>query len=48
MYTVGGVDIYVHKYLGPETGAGDSVESGNYDPTEPNYTSQDPLFIQDI
>ena len=20
MYTVGGVDIYVHKYMGPETG----------------------------
>jgi hypothetical protein len=48
MYTVGGVDIYVHKYLGPETGAGDSAESGNYDPTEPNFTSQDPLFIQDV
>lgn len=48
MYTVGGVDIYVHKYLGPETNAGDSVESGNYDPTQPNFTSQNPLFIQDV
>jgi len=48
MYTVGGLDIYVHKYLGPETGTGDSEESGNYDPTQPNYTFNDPLFIQDV
>lgn len=48
MYTTGGVDIYIHKYLGPETNAGDSAESGNYDPTQPNFTSQDPLFIQDV
>jgi hypothetical protein len=48
MYTVGGLDIYVHKYLGPETGTGDSEESGNYDPTQPNFTSTDPLFIQDV
>ena len=48
MYTVGGLDIYVHKYLGPETNSGDSVESGNYDPTQPNFTSTNPLFIQDV
>jgi len=48
MYTVGGVDIYIHKYLGPKTGEGDSVESGNYDATQPNYTVTDPLFIQDL
>ncbi len=48
MYTVGGLDIYVHKYLGPKTGTGDSAESGNYDPTQPNYTFEDPLFIQDL
>ena len=48
MYTVGGVDIFIHKYLGPKTGTGDSVESGNYDPTQPNYTFEDPLFIQDV
>ena len=48
MYTVGGMDIYVHKYLGPRTGEGDSAESGNYDPTQPNYTFDDPLFIQDL
>ena len=48
MYTVGGVDIYVHKYMGPKTGEGDSAESGNYDATQPNYTTEDPLFIQDL
>jgi len=48
MYTVGGLDIYLHKYLGPRTGTGDSAESGNFDPTQPNYTFEDPLFIQDL
>ena len=48
MYTVGGLDIYVHKYLGPKTGTGDSAESGNFDATQPNYTFEDPLFIQDL
>jgi len=48
MYTVGGVDIYLHKYLGPRTGTGDSAESGNFDPTQPNYTFDSPLFIQDV
>jgi hypothetical protein len=48
MYTVGGVDIYLHKYLGPRTGTGDSAESGNFDPTQPNYTFDNPLFIQDV
>lgn len=48
MYTVGGVDIYLHKYLGPQTGAGDSAESGNFDPTQPNYTFDSPLLIQDV
>lgn len=47
-FTVGGVDIFVHRYLGPQTGTGDSTESGNYDPTQPNYTFEDPLFIQDV
>jgi len=48
MYTVGGLDIYLHKYLGPRTGTGDSAQSGNFDPTQPNYTFEDPLFIQDL
>ena len=37
MYTVGGLDIYVHKYLGPQTGGEDSAFSGNYDITQPIY-----------
>jgi hypothetical protein len=48
MYTVGGLDIYVHKYMGPRTGTGDSAESGNFDPTQPNYTFENPLFVQDL
>lgn len=48
MYTVGGLDIYIHKYMGPRTGTGDSAESGNFDATQPNYTFEDPLFIQDL
>ena len=48
MFTVGGVDIYIHKYLGPRAGIEDSAESGNYDATQPNYTTEDPLNIQDL
>jgi hypothetical protein len=48
MYTVGGLDIYIHKYLGPKTGGEDSVDSGNYDATQPIYNSDNPLFIQDL
>jgi hypothetical protein len=45
MYTVGGLDIYVHKYLGPQ-GAGQ--DNGNNDATLPNYDSTNPLFIEDL
>lgn len=45
MYTVGGLDIYVHKYLGPQ-GAG--TDNGNNDATIPNYATTDPLFIEDL
>ena len=48
MYQVGGLDIYLHKYLGPKTGGEDSVESGNYDATQPVYSQENPLFIQDL
>jgi hypothetical protein len=44
-YTVGGLDLYVHKYLGPQ-GAGQ--DNGNNDATLPNYPTTDPLFIQDL
>ena len=48
MYTVGGLDLYIHKYMGPKTGTGDSVDSGNFDATQPNYSIENPLFIQDL
>ena len=43
MYTVGGLDIYVHKYLGPKTG-----DVGDNDATLPVYDQQNPLFIEDL
>jgi len=47
MYTVGGVDIFVHKYLGPEATADlSSAETG--DATQPAYSSENPLFIEDL
>jgi hypothetical protein len=48
MYTVGGVDVYLHKYMGPQTGGEDSAFSGNYDATQPVYDTQSPLNIQDL
>ena len=45
MYTVGGLDIYVHKYLGPQ-GAG--TDNGNNDATIPNYATLDVLHIEDL
>lgn len=48
MFTVGGLDIYVHKYMGPQTGGEDSAFSGNYDITQPIYETQSPLNIQDL
>jgi hypothetical protein len=43
MYTVGGLDIYVHKYLGPKTG-----DVGDNDATLPVYDEQNPLFVEDL
>jgi len=43
MFTVGGIDIYVHKYLGPQTG-----DPGDADATLPVYDQQNPLFIEDL
>ena len=48
MYTVGGLDIYVHKYMGPQTGGEDSAFSGNADATQPVYDELNPLNIQDL
>jgi hypothetical protein len=47
-YTVGGLDVYLHKYLGPQTGGEDSALSGNADATQPVYDTQSPLNIQDL
>ena len=43
MYTVGGLDIYIHKYMGPATG-----DPGDADTTLPVYDTQNPLFIEDL
>lgn len=51
MYQVGGVDLYIHKYLGPKPHGDDSssVEyNGTQDATQPAYSSENPLFIEDL
>jgi hypothetical protein len=48
MYTVGGLDLFVHKYMGPQTGGEDSATSGNFDATQPIYDELSPLNIQDL
>lgn len=40
--TVGGTDLYIHKYLGPQTG------NTSIDYTQPNYDVLSPLNIQDL
>jgi hypothetical protein len=47
-YTVGGLDIYIHRYMGPEAGGADSALSGNFDATQPTYDTVDVLNIQDL
>jgi hypothetical protein len=47
-YTVGGLDIYVHNYMGPDTGGTDSALSGNADATQPVYEDLSVLNIQDL
>lgn len=44
MFTVGGVDLYVHKYMGPIA----KDDAGNADATLPKYNSSNPLFIEDL
>jgi hypothetical protein len=46
MYTVGGMDMYVHKYLGPIVDT--TANPGNKDATLPVYTQENPLFIEDL
>ena len=45
-YTVGGLDIFVHKYMGPIVDTTDNP--GNKDATLPVYNSENPLFIEDL
>ena len=45
MYTVGGLDIFIHKYLGPKVLDG---ADSNPDVTQPKYDSTNPLIIQDL
>jgi hypothetical protein len=42
MYTVGGTDLYIHKYLGPNA----STPSSDY--TQPQYDALNPTNIQDL
>ena len=42
MYTVGGTDLYIHKYLGP------SNQGPSIDYTQPEYDALDPTNIQDL
>jgi hypothetical protein len=46
MFTVGGIDIYVHKYLGPIVDPAQTNNPG--DATIPTYNSTNPLFIEDL
>ena len=50
MYQVGGVDMFIHKYLGPQIHGDDSssVSGGTQDATQPAYSSESPLFIEDL
>lgn len=42
MLSVGGTDLYIHKYLGPED------QGASSDATQPQYDSTDPTNIQDL
>ena len=44
MFTVGGVDIFIHKYAGPAV----KPEGKRGDATQPTYSMSDPLFIEDL
>jgi hypothetical protein len=46
MFTVGGLDIYVHKYLGPIVDPAQANNPG--DATLPIYNTTNPLFIEDL
>jgi hypothetical protein len=41
-YTMGGVEVYIHKYIGP------AINPKSKDATQPIYDSMDPTNIQDL
>ena len=46
MFTVGGADFYIHKYLGPIVDPDQTNTPG--DATLPTYDTTNPLFIEDL
>ncbi len=42
-FTVGGLDLHIHKYLGVKQPA-----EASGDATQPTYSETDPLFIEDL
>lgn len=46
MFTVGGADFYIHKYLGPIVDPDQTNNPG--DATLPTYDTTNPLFIEDL
>ena len=49
MFTVGGTDLLIHKYIGPYD-QGDTNKDGAASPTQPNYSGSNisELTIQDL
>ena len=49
MFTVGGTDLFFHKYLGPYD-QGETQKDGAASPTQPNYAGDTPneTTIQDL
>jgi hypothetical protein len=45
-YTVGGVDMYIHKYMGPIVDT--TPNPGNANATLPVYDYENPMFIEDL
>ena len=45
MYQIGGLDLHIHKYLGPKVQPDDGA---NGDATQPVYPNVDVLFIEDL
>lgn len=48
MFTISGLDIYVHRYMGPQATVDPSSADTNADATLPAYDHSNPLFIEDL